>query len=97
MNLPRSLDSKVNVFSTTRHGLGWEFPHIFFFFLIFIFERDREKQSMSRGGAEREREREAHNLKQAPGSELFQEEPNAGLEPLDHEIMTWAKVGCLTD
>ena len=41
------------------------------------------------------RERETQNPKQAPGSELS--EPNAGLELMNHEIMTWAEVGCLTD
>ena len=35
-----------------------------------------------------QRERETQNLKQAPGSELFSTEPDAGLEPTDHEITT---------
>ena len=46
--------------------------------------------STSRGGAERESK---------AGSRLgtFSAEPDAGLKPVDHEVMTRAKVGCLTD
>ena len=49
---------------------------------------------MSRGGAEREGDRESE-----AGSRLWavSTEPDAGLKPTDHEIMTWAEVGCLTD
>ena len=42
---------------------------------------------------ERERERETPNGKQAPGSELSAQSPEAGLEPANGEIMTWAAVG----
>ena len=63
--------------------------------VLILFLRETDRDSVRAG--EGQRLGEAHNLKQAPGSELFQEEPNAGLEPLDHEIMSWAKVGCLTD
>ena len=48
-------------------------------------------------GRERERERETQNPKQVPGSELPAPSPDAGLELTDHEIMTWAEVGRLTD
>ena len=38
---------------------------------------------------EGQRERETQNLKQAPGSKLSaQTEPDAGLKPTDHEIVT---------
>ena len=55
---------------------------------------DREKQSMSGGGAEREGDTESE-----AGSKLWavSTEPDTGLELTDSEIMTWAKVGRLTD
>ena len=62
---------------------------------MFIFDRQRKRQSMS-GGRGRERERETQNLKQAPGSAVSAE-PDTGLELTNHEIMTLAKVRCLTD
>ena len=57
--------------------------------LMFIFERERERESASRWGAEREGDTESE-----AGSRLWagSTEPNAGLQLLDHEIMTWAKV-----
>ena len=60
---------------------------------MFIFERERERQSMSGGGAEREGDTEPE-----AGSRLWavSTEPDAGLEPTNREIMTWAKVGHLT-
>ena len=42
------------------------------------------------------RERETQNLKQAPGSAVSRE-LNARLEPTNHEIITRAEVGRLTD
>ena len=48
-----------------------------------VTERERER--------ERERGRETQNLKQAPT------EPDARLKLMSCEIVTWAKVGCLTD
>ena len=41
-------------------------------------------------------ERKTQNLKQAPGSELSMQF-DAGLELTNHEIMTSAEVGYLTD
>ena len=57
---------------------------------MFIFKR----QSMSGGGAEREGDTESE-----AGSRLWavSTEPHAGLEPTNHEIMTWAEVRGLTD
>ena len=46
-----------------------------------IFEGETEHEQV------RDRERETQNLKQAPGSEL-DTEPNMGLKPTNHEIMT---------
>ena len=49
---------------------------------------------MNGGGAEREGDTESET-----GSRLWavSTEPDVGLELPDHEIMTWAEVGCLTD
>ena len=65
------------------------FPKIFF--NIYSFLRDTD--SMSRGGGrERETESEA-------GSRLWavSTEPSVGLKLTNHEVMTWAEVGHLTD
>ena len=61
---------------------------------MFIYFWDKERQSMNRGGAEREGDTESET-----GSRLWavSTEPDAGLEPTDREIMTWAEVGRLTD
>ena len=65
---------------------------VFVFFNVYLFLRER--QSTSRGGAEREGDTESE-----AGSRLraVSTEPDTGLEPTNHEIMTWAEVGCLTD
>ena len=49
---------------------------------------------MNRGGSEREGDTESET-----GSRLWavSTEPDAGLELMDREIMTWAEVGRLTD
>ena len=49
---------------------------------------------MSRGMAERE-----GNTEYEAGSRLWavSTEPDMGLELMNHEIMTWAEVGCVTD
>ena len=61
---------------------------------MFIYFWDRERQSMSEEGAEREGDTEPE-----AGSRLWavSTDPDAGLELTSREIMTWAKVGCLTD
>ena len=53
-----------------------------------------ERESTSRGGAEREGDTESET-----GSRLWavSTEPDAGLEPTDCKIVTWAEVGGLTD
>ena len=70
------------------------FKKIFFTVYLFLRERERERQSTSRGGAEREGDTESE-----AGSRLWavSPEPDAGLEPTDREMMTWAKVRHLTD
>ena len=52
--------------------------------------RERERESTNRGGAEREGERE--KPKQAPP---FSAEPDMGLQPTKHEIMTLAETKSL--
>ena len=65
------------------------------FFKIFTyFCKKREIQSASGGGAKRE---ETQNPKQASGSGLSAQSPNAELELTNREIMTSAEVRCLTD
>ena len=58
---------------------------------MFIFETERDREWMGEG----QTERETQNPKQAPGSELSAQ--SKGLKPRNREIMTWAKVGHLTD
>ena len=57
---------------------------------MFIFERERERQSES-GGKGREREGDTESK---AGSRLraVSTEPNVGLEPMNHEIMTQPEV-----
>ena len=64
------------------------------FFKRFIHFSEAERQSVSGGGAEREGDTESKT-----GSRLWavSTEPDAGLKLTDHEIMTWAEVGRLTD
>ena len=56
--------------------------------------RDREIQSANRGGAETEGDTESE-----AGSRFWavSREPDAGLEPTNCKIMTWAEIGRLTD
>ena len=64
----------------------------YFFFLIFLHLFILEKQSETKHERGRGREKETQNLKQAPGSQqAVSTEPDAGLEPTNCEIMTWAK------
>ena len=47
---------------------------------------------------EGQRQKETQNPKPAPGPEqAVSAEPDAPLEPTNHEIMTWAEVGHLTN
>ena len=61
---------------------------------LFIFEGERDRAWAGEG----QRERERHTESEA-GSRLWavSTEPDAGLKLTDHEIMTWAEVGRLTD
>ena len=57
---------------------------------LFYFESERDRQCV--GGGEGDTEYKA-------GSRLpaISTEPNGGLKPTNHEIMTWAAVGRLTN
>ena len=63
---------------------------------IYFWERERERESEQEWGRGRERE---GDTKSEAGSRLWAVsiEPNAGLELMSREIMTWAEVGCLTE
>ena len=60
---------------------------------MFIYFWDRDKQSMSG----REAEREGDTEPEGSGLSAVSTEPDAGLEPTNHEIMTWAEVRRLTN
>ena len=64
------------------------------FFLTFIVERQRQTDSMSMGGTER-----GGDMESETGSRIWavSTEPHMGLKLTNHEIMTRAKVRCLTD
>ena len=66
---------------------------------MFLFERERERERETEiehewGGAEREGDTESQ-----AGYKLrtVSPEPDAGIEPVNCEIMTGAEVRCLTD
>ena len=64
--------------------------------MFIIFEREPEKHRA--WVEEGQRERKTQNPKQAPGYELSAQSPMRGLNPpMSSDIMTWAKVGRLTD
>ena len=97
--LTRLLGTHAQKGDTKSMGLGscerdvWTLREIIYIFLnVYLFLRQRE--SMNRGGAEREGDTESET-----GSGLWavSTEPDAGLELMDREIMTWAEVGRLTD
>ena len=57
--------------------------------MFYLFLRERETAQAGEG----QREKETQNLRQAPCSELeVSTEPEVGLEPINSEIMTSAKV-----
>ena len=61
---------------------------------MFIYERETGRQNVSGGGAERGGDTES-----PAGSRLWavSPEPDTGLKLINLKIMTWAKVGHLTD
>ena len=61
-------------------------------------ERERESERECEQAHEQGRGREGDTESEA-GSRLWavSTDPNAGLELMNGEIMTWAEVGCLTD
>ena len=67
---------------------------IYIFLILFIFERERQTNRDRGWAGEGQRERESE-----ASSRLWtvSTEPDAGLELRNREIMTWAKVGHLTN
>ena len=65
-----------------------------FFNIYFFWERERERENKWGRGRDREEDTESE-----AGSRLWaaSTEPDMGLKPMNLEIMTWAKVSCLTD
>ena len=61
---------------------------------MFIYFWDRERQSVNGGGSQREGDTESETVSRFWAVST---EPDAGLEPTDREIMTWAEVRRLTD
>ena len=59
-----------------------------FTFLFIYFERDKERVYMRWRGAEGKRETENSPSRLCPVSA----EPDVGLDPTNHEIMTWAEI-----
>ena len=74
--------------------IDWKciFETFLLLFLMFIYFWDRDRAWAEEG----QRERETQDPKQAPGWAVSTE-PDVGLKLTDREIMTWAKVGRLTD
>ena len=60
-------------------------------FLMFIYFWERGKNESRGGGRERGRHRIQSRI------QALNYQPNMGLEPMNHEIMTWTKVRCLTN
>ena len=92
------LISKTNVWvEDEERYLSHKYYHSVLFkknFLVFIYFWERQRHNVSGVGAERE-----GGTKPEAGSRLraFSMEPDAGLEPTNREIMTWAEVGRSTD
>ena len=91
---PSKLIRKNEVMDSTFLSENTHACFVFFFNIFLTLIYYRETESMSREGAERERE--TQNLKRAPGWAVSTD-PDAGLKPTNHEIMTWAEVGRSTD
>ena len=51
---------------------------------MFIFERERQRENMNRGGSEREGDTES----EAGSRRAVSTEPDVGLEPTNHKIVT---------
>ena len=64
------------------------------FIYLFLRARETRRQSVSGGGAEREGDTET---KAGSRLQAVSTESNMGLKLTSREIMTWAKVECLTD
>ena len=65
----------------------------FLFFNVYLFLRERNRAQAGEG----QKERETQNPEAGSSLWAVSTEPNTGLEPMNHEIMTWAKVRRLAD
>ena len=64
--------------------------HIQTFSVCLFILREKESECMSKGGTEKEREGGRQRI---PSRRLaVSAEPDAGLDPMNREIMTWAKI-----
>ena len=79
----------IMTWAEVGHSTDWATQVPLNFFNVYSFLRDRERQSASGGGAKREGDPESE-----AGSTS---EPNVRFKLTNHEIMTWAEVGCLHD
>ena len=91
------ISASRNLIMWGQNQACWNYKYIvflFFFFNVYLFLRQRETEHEQ--GRRREREGDTES---ETGSRLWavSTEPDAGLELTDREIMTWAKVGRLTD
>ena len=82
----------------TSQDLGTKASQVLFFlisfFNVYLFFWERERQSTSRGGAEREKEGR-HRIRSR--LQALSTEPDVGFELMNHEFVTRAEVGRLTD
>ena len=74
------------------NGIFWKKSDSFFL-IIYLLLRNRERQSMSMGRAERGGDTESEAGSRFCAVSI---EPDTGLEPTNHKIMTWDEVGRLT-
>ena len=83
-----TLTLRLGIKAHAAYCYEWGFFNVFFLFL-------RERQTEHELGRVRERE----DTESEASSRLWvvSTEPDIGLEPTDHEIMTWAEVRCLTN
>ena len=88
-----TINSDAVVFKGTLFRFGYPvLKKKNFFFNVYFWRRERQRASRGRGEREGDTKSEAGSRLSAVSTE-----PNAGLEPTNCEIMTWAKVRRLTD
>ena len=86
-------ETKIQMLNWLSHPSTLDIYEVFKIFLNVYFLRER--QSVSGEGSEREGGRPEYEA--GSGLRVVSTETNGGLEPVNREIMTWAKVGRLTN